>query len=106
MLNYLSLFFQEDLPFGVEAVTYDDEDEDMDDTGIDPTEFMEEGNLEIDTDDEQMDDGDTIVMNEDPVVREDEDHIEIEQPPVTEEVIDQGGEADDEKDSEKEKESE
>jgi len=43
-------------------------------------------------------------MNEDPVVRV--DHIEIEQPPVTEEVIDQGGEADDEKESEKEKESE
>ena len=89
--------FQEDLPFGVEAVTYDDdEDEDMEDTGLDPTEFMEEGNLEIDTDDEQGDDA--IVMNEDPVVRE--DHIEIEQPPVTEEVIDQGGEADDEKESE------
>ena len=107
------VFFQEDLPFGVEAVTYEEEDEDMDDTGLDPTDFMEEGNLEIDTDEEPGEaEGDTIVMDVDPVVREEEeeedegDHIEIEQPPVTEEVIDQGGEADDEKDSEKEKDSE
>merc|ERR1711963_772042 len=83
-------------PTAITPKNDEDEDEDMEDTGLDPTEFMEEGNLEIDTDDEQGDDA--IVMNEDPVVRE--DHIEIEQPPVTEEVIDQGGEADDGKESE------
>ena len=168
-----SLHSQDDdqLPFGVEAVTYDDEDDDeMDDAEVvDPTEFMEEGNLEIEegmeeeseqvdmevtpelaADQIEIDEGpdpeisqlETPATNEDhaeikeataeenieaeevdqPVSPESatgedhentekielqqtdedntetEDHIEIEQPPVTQEVIDEGGEADDEKD--------
>ena len=109
----------EQLPFGVEAVTYDeDEDDDgeMDDSEVvDPTQFMEEGNLEID---EEMDEGTEEVTaiteeaeeaspepeesNLEPEHIEIEpeaepDHIEIEQAPVTQEVIDEGGEADDEK---------
>ena len=83
-----SLKSHDDLPFGVEAVTYDEDDED---DGVDPTEFMETSTLEIDESEGQ---GATVELST--------DHIEIEQPPVTQEVIDEGGEADDEVDTETE----
>ena len=83
-----SLKSHDDLPFGVEAVTYDEDDED---DGVDPTEFMETSTLEID---ESEGKGETVELST--------DHIEIEQPPVTQEVIDEGGEADDEVDTETE----
>lgn len=101
---------EEQLPFGVEAVTYDEDEEEMEDSEVvDPTEFMEEGNLEID---DEMDDGIgevaavTEVASPEPEesnsehveIEPEPDHIEIEQAPVTQEVIDEGGEADDEKD--------
>ena len=93
---------QEHLPFGVEAVTYageEEEDEDMDDAEmVDPTDFMEEGVLEID---EDMEDPSEDVTTEEQNAADenvDDDHIEIQQPPVTQEVIDEGGEGDDEKD--------
>ena len=42
----------EQLPFGVEAVTYDDEEHLDMDLEMDPSDFMEEGNLEITSEDE------------------------------------------------------
>lgn len=159
------------LPYGVEAVTYDDEEDDDDAEMVDPSEFMEEGNLEIEEEMEEeggqvsmeitpelptaqieidtspepepeKNDMEEIAVEENPATGEDHvdkqqdeesieneesvspvpavaaedspgnteniedqageeeaaDHIEIEQPPVTQEVIDEGGEADDEKD--------
>ena len=62
--------FQDGLPFGVEAVKYNAEDEDMDD-GVDPSEFMEEGTLQIDMDAPDME------------IDISEDHIELDQIPVT-----------------------
>lgn len=44
---------EEHLPFGVEAVTYNDDEEHLDiDLEMDPSDFMEDGNLEITSDDE------------------------------------------------------
>ena len=44
---------EEHLPFGVEAVTYNNDEEHLDiDLEMDPSDFMEDGNLEITSDDE------------------------------------------------------
>ena len=44
---------EEHLPFGVEAVSYEDDEEHLDDNlEMDPSDFMEEGNLEITSEDE------------------------------------------------------
>lgn len=44
---------EEHLPFGVEAVTYEDDEEHIDNhLEMDPSDFMEEGNLEITSEDE------------------------------------------------------
>ena len=79
-------FLQDDLPFGVEPVTYgediEDDYDDMED--LDPTQFMEEITEEVDTALEM--DIELSAEGEDMEEVGPVDHIEIEEPPETEEI--------------------
>ena len=80
------LAIQDDLPFGVEPVTYgediEDDYDDMED--LDPTQFMEEITEEVDT--ALVMDVDVSAEGEDMQGLGSVDHIEIEEPPETQEI--------------------
>ena len=83
-LKYISI--QDDLPFGVEPVTYgediEDDYDDMED--LDPTQFIEEITEEVDTALEM--DVEVSAEGEEMEGLGPVDHIEIEEPPETQEI--------------------